>query len=67
MEEASEAELRYRMQGAAFMGAFFKVSGIVEREGLDAVALGKPVQYVQLPPDAFGIGIVDQHGEQDRP
>jgi pyruvate-ferredoxin/flavodoxin oxidoreductase len=35
MEEASEAELRYRMQGAAFMGAFFRVSGIAEREGLD--------------------------------
>jgi pyruvate-ferredoxin/flavodoxin oxidoreductase len=35
MEEATDPELRYRMQGAAFMGAFFKVSGLAEREGLD--------------------------------
>jgi pyruvate-ferredoxin/flavodoxin oxidoreductase len=34
MEEASDPELRYRMQGAAFMGAFFKVSPLMEREGL---------------------------------
>jgi pyruvate-ferredoxin/flavodoxin oxidoreductase len=34
-EEASDAELRYRMQGAAFMGAFFAVSPLTEREGLD--------------------------------
>ena len=34
-EEASDPELRYRMQGAAFMGAFFKVSPLMEREGLD--------------------------------
>jgi pyruvate-ferredoxin/flavodoxin oxidoreductase len=33
-EEASDAELRYRMQGAAFMGAFFHVSPLAEREGL---------------------------------
>jgi pyruvate-ferredoxin/flavodoxin oxidoreductase len=33
-EEASDAELRYRMQGAAFMGAFFRVSSLAEREGL---------------------------------
>jgi len=32
-DEASDPELRYRMQGAAFMGAFFKVSGLAEREG----------------------------------
>jgi pyruvate-ferredoxin/flavodoxin oxidoreductase len=30
--EASDAELRYRMQGAAFMGAFFRVSPLLERE-----------------------------------
>ena len=34
MDEASEAELRYRMQGAAFMGAFFKLSPLMEREKL---------------------------------
>jgi len=33
--EASDAELRYRMQGAAFMGAFFRTSPLAEREGLD--------------------------------
>ncbi len=33
-EEASDPELRYRMQGAAFMGAFFKVAPLMEREGL---------------------------------
>ena len=33
--EASDAELRYRMQGAAFMGAFFAASPLLEREGLD--------------------------------
>jgi pyruvate-ferredoxin/flavodoxin oxidoreductase len=34
-EEATESELRYRMQGGAFMGAFFRASPLVEREGLD--------------------------------
>jgi pyruvate-ferredoxin/flavodoxin oxidoreductase len=33
-DEASDPELRYRMQGAAFMGAFFKVAPLMEREGL---------------------------------
>ncbi|CAN5618210.1 hypothetical protein BH23GEM9_BH23GEM9_33880 [soil metagenome] len=33
-DEASDAELRYRMQGAAFMGAFFRVSPLGEQEGL---------------------------------
>ena len=33
-EEASDPELRYRMQGAAFMGGFFKGSPLMEREGL---------------------------------
>jgi pyruvate-ferredoxin/flavodoxin oxidoreductase len=33
-DEASDAELRYRMQGAAFMGAFFRVAPLVEQEGL---------------------------------
>jgi pyruvate-ferredoxin/flavodoxin oxidoreductase len=38
-EEASDPELRYRMQGAAFMGAFFRVSPLAEREGLDEKTL----------------------------
>jgi pyruvate-ferredoxin/flavodoxin oxidoreductase len=33
-DEASDPELRYRMQGAAFMGAFFRVSPLSEQEGL---------------------------------
>ena len=32
-EEASDVELRYRMQGAAFMGAFFRTSSLLAREG----------------------------------
>jgi pyruvate-ferredoxin/flavodoxin oxidoreductase len=34
-EEASNPDLRYRMQGAAFMGAFFAASPLMEQEGLD--------------------------------
>lgn len=34
-EEASGAELRYRMQAAAFMGAFFRVAPIVASAGLE--------------------------------
>ena len=35
MKEASDPELRYRMQGAAFMGAFFRTSPFMEREKLE--------------------------------
>ena len=34
-EEASDADLRYRMQGAAFMGAFFHVTPLMKQSGLD--------------------------------
>jgi pyruvate-ferredoxin/flavodoxin oxidoreductase len=37
--EASELDLRYRMQGTAFMGAFFHVSPLLEREHIDEEAL----------------------------
>jgi pyruvate-ferredoxin/flavodoxin oxidoreductase len=33
-EEASNPELRFRMQGAAFLGAFFRASPVLEREQL---------------------------------
>jgi pyruvate-ferredoxin/flavodoxin oxidoreductase len=33
--EASDPELRYRMQGAAFLGAFFAASPLMRLEGLD--------------------------------
>lgn len=39
--EASDVELRYRMQGTAFMGAFFAVSPLAKSEGIDEVALFK--------------------------
>jgi pyruvate-ferredoxin/flavodoxin oxidoreductase len=42
--EASDVELRYRMQGAAFMGAFFAVSPLAEREGLDEKKLFAGIQ-----------------------
>ncbi len=32
--EATDPELRYRMQGVAFMGAFFRTSPLMQREGL---------------------------------
>jgi len=32
--EATDPELRYRMQGAAFMGAFFRLGPLLEREGV---------------------------------
>ncbi len=37
--EASDPELRYRMQGVAFMGAFFRATPLAEREGMDEEAL----------------------------
>jgi pyruvate-ferredoxin/flavodoxin oxidoreductase len=38
-EEATGADMQYRMQGAAFMGAFFRASPIAERAGLDQAKL----------------------------
>jgi len=37
--EASDPELRYRMQGAAFMGAFFRCAPLVDNEGMDEARL----------------------------
>ncbi|MFW6175518.1 MAG: 2-oxoacid:acceptor oxidoreductase family protein, partial [Acidobacteriota bacterium] len=34
-EETDAADLQFRMQGAAFQGAFFRASPVMEREGLD--------------------------------
>ncbi|MFQ5537184.1 MAG: 2-oxoacid:acceptor oxidoreductase family protein [Gemmatimonadota bacterium] len=42
--EASDPELRYRMQGVAFMGAFFRCSPLAEREGMDEAGLFKGIQ-----------------------
>lgn len=46
-EEAGDPELRYRMQGAAFMGAFFRTSKLMEQESLTEETLFEGIQ-VQL-------------------
>lgn len=38
-EEATNPELQFRMQGAAFQGAFFAASNVMERLGLDEMGL----------------------------
>jgi pyruvate-ferredoxin/flavodoxin oxidoreductase len=38
-KEASDVELRFRMQGAAFMGAFFATSSLLAREGLSEASV----------------------------
>ncbi len=43
--EASDVELRYRMQGAAFMGAFFATSPLLAREGNDESALFDGIRH----------------------
>ncbi|MBI2157243.1 MAG: 2-oxoacid:acceptor oxidoreductase family protein, partial [Candidatus Rokubacteria bacterium] len=42
--EATGAELRYRMQGAAFMGAFFRVSPLLEGRGVDEATLFQEIR-----------------------
>jgi pyruvate-ferredoxin/flavodoxin oxidoreductase len=43
-EEATDPDLRYRMQGTAFMGAFFRTSPFMEAEGLDEKTLFEGMQ-----------------------
>ena len=43
-EEASSAELQFRMQGNAFQGAFFAVSPLMERAGLDEEGLFEAIE-----------------------
>ncbi len=43
-EEAGNPDLRYRMQGAAFMGAFFKASRLMEQENLTEERLFEGIQ-----------------------
>ncbi len=38
-EEASDVELRYRMQGAAFLGAFFRASPMLQKEEVSEARL----------------------------
>jgi pyruvate-ferredoxin/flavodoxin oxidoreductase len=42
--ETDVADLQYRMQGAAFQGAFFKASPIMERENLDEPRLFEAIR-----------------------
>ena len=42
--EASDAELRYRMQGAAFMGAFFATSPLLAQESLSETTLFEGIE-----------------------
>ncbi|NEV60986.1 2-oxoacid:acceptor oxidoreductase family protein [Thiorhodococcus minor] len=43
-EEASNAELQFRMQGNAFQGAFFAASPLMERAGLDEAGLFSAIE-----------------------
>ena len=46
--EASDIELRYRMQGAAFMGAFFATSALLQQEGLSEATLFEGIRAQML-------------------
>ena len=61
-DEAGDAELRYRMQGAAFMGAFFAASGLAERHGLDQAPLMDGIRaQMQQKFGKLGQGVVDDN------
>ena len=51
-DEASEADLQFRMQGIAFQGAFFAASPVMERKGLTEQTLFQAIE-AQLQ-DKFG-------------
>ena len=60
--EASDVELRYRMQGAAFMGAFFAASPLLEREGADrARAFGGIREQLGKKFGKYGEQVVDDN------
>ena len=62
LAEASDVELRYRMQGAAFMGAFFKTSPLLEREGQTEDALFKGIaKQLQKKFGAKGAEVVEDN------
>ena len=61
-DEASDVELRFRMQGAAFMGAFFRTSPLLEAEGQTEVALFKGIaKQLQKKFGAKGGSVVDDN------
>jgi pyruvate-ferredoxin/flavodoxin oxidoreductase len=60
--EASEVELRYRMQGAAFMGAFFRTSPLLKHEGQSEDALFKGIgKQLQKKFGAKGAQVVEDN------
>jgi len=60
--EASDAELRYRMQGAAFMGAFFAASSLMQQEELDDARLFAGIRdQLQKKFGAKGAQVVDDN------
>jgi pyruvate-ferredoxin/flavodoxin oxidoreductase len=60
--EASDPELRYRMQGAAFMGAFFRCAPLVEREGMDEARLFEGIRaQTQKKFGHLGEGVVEDN------
>jgi pyruvate-ferredoxin/flavodoxin oxidoreductase len=60
--EASNPELRFRMQGAAFMGAFFRTSPLVEAAGLDEEHLFEGIRrQLEKKFGHLGSGIVDDN------
>ena len=62
LAEASEVELRYRMQGAAFMGAFFRTSPLLAREGQSEDALFKGIgKQLQKKFGAKGAQVVEDN------
>jgi pyruvate-ferredoxin/flavodoxin oxidoreductase len=60
--EASDPSLRYRMQGAAFMGAFFAVSSVAERQELDEDTLFEGIrERLQAKFGKLGAQVVDDN------
>lgn len=61
-DEASDAELRYRMQGAAFMGAFFRTTPLAGRHGLDEARLMAGIEtQLQKKFGKLGQAVVDDN------
>ena len=60
--EAADAELRYRMQGAAFMGAFFSTSPLMQREEASRERVFEGIrEQLQKKFKRFGQQVVDDN------
>jgi pyruvate-ferredoxin/flavodoxin oxidoreductase len=61
-DEASEAEHRYRMQGAAFMGAFFRAAPLMAKHDLDEARLFQGIaKQLNKKFGRFGQTVVDDN------